>query len=212
MKIVRLLFIITALTAALSSCKNKDNTQSTGEISDELESSVEQFENRKKYSSFTAEILKSIPDANLETAVIDYIIDVKLKGRERDEYSIIKGMSPAFRYIYITWALDGEVNNGGFIQYFYNTSGMYAADLTDALRNIRAYKTEKIAADAIALYNKERALHEKVRKEGSMESFMSSYGESELGKLDELFYKTGEDLSKLRIRYIRSNPDQFVTK
>ena len=137
---------------------------------------------------------------------------MKLNGRERDEYSIIKGMSPGFRYIYITWALDGEVNNGGFIQYFYNTSGMYAADLTDALHNIRAYKTEKIAAAAIAVYNKERALHEKVKKEGSMESFMSSYGESELGKLDELFYKTGEDLGLLRVRYIRENTGQFVTR
>ncbi len=210
MKVYRGMILITILCALMVSCGKKEK-QSDELIGDEIEASLKDFENRKRYSSITTDILKNIPDDKLEMAVIDYITDVKLKGDFKDEYRIIQNLGKGFRYIYITWSLDGEVNNGGFIQYFYNSSGLFAGDLAEALHNIKALKTEKIALEAIAVYNKERAIHEKVKQDGSMESFMSSYGESELGRLDELFYKSGEDLSSLRIKYIRENPDQFIT-
>ena len=212
MKINRSLIIISILCALFFSCGKKDKQQSDDQFGDELEASLKDFENRKRYSSFTADILKSIPDDRLEMAIIDYITDIRLKENYKEEYRIIKSLSKGMQYTYITWSLEGEVNNGGFIQYFYNSSGMFAGDLIEALHNIKAFKTEKIASEAITLYNKERALHDKVKKDGSMESFMSSYGESELGRLDKLFYKSGEDLSRLRITYIRSNPEQFLTE
>lgn len=211
MKVYRGLILIIMLCVLMISCgkKGESSDEQTG---DEIEASLKDFDNRKKYSSFTADILKSIPDDKLEMAVIDYITDLKLKGNFKEEYRMIKNLSKGFQYIYITWAFDGEVNNGGFIQYFYNSSGMFAVELMEALHNIQAYKTEKIASEAIAVYNKERALHDKVKKEGSRKSFMSSYGESELGRLDELFYNSGEDLSRLRIRYIRDNSSLFITE
>jgi hypothetical protein len=194
------------------SCGKKEKQQSYEQIGDEIEASLKDFENRKKYSSFNADTLKSISDDKLEMAIIDYITDIKLKGDYKKEYPVIKSLSKGMQYIYITWSLDGEVNNGGFIQYFYNSSGMFAGDLIEALHEIKAFKTEKIAMEAITVYNKEKARHEKVKKDGTIESFISSYGESELGRLDELFYKSGEDLGGLRIKYIRENSDQFITK
>lgn len=212
MKRYRGLFLIMMLCATLSACGKKESSSPGAEIGDDIEASLKKFESRKRYSSFTADILRSIPDDRLEIAIIDYIADVKLKGNYGEEYRIIKGMNKGFRYIYITWNLEEEVENGGFIQYFYNSSGIFAGDLIEALHNIKAYKTEKIAGEAIALYNKERPLHDRIKKESSMKSFMSSYGESELEELDELFYNSGENLSQLRIRYIRDNSDQFITE
>lgn len=212
MKIKRSLIIILILCSLLISCGKKDKQQSNEQYGDEIEASLKDFENRKRYSSFTADMLKNIPDDRLEMAIIDYITDIRLKGDYKQEYHIIKSLSKGMQYIYITWSLDGEVNNGGFIQYFYNSSGIFAGDLIEALHNLKAFKTEKIASEAIDVYNKEKALHDRIKKDGSMESFMSSYGESELGRLDELFYKSGEDLSRLRIKYIRENPELFVTK
>jgi hypothetical protein len=187
MKIYRSLIIVILLCALTASCGKKDKQQPDDQIGDEIEASLKDFENRTKYSSFTAETLKSIPDDKLEMAIVDYITDVKLKGYDKEEYRIIKSLSKGMQHFYVTWSLDSEVNNGGFIQYFYNSSGMFARDLIEALHNIKAYKTEKIAADAIDVYNKERALHDRIKKDDSLESFMSSYGESELGRLDELF-------------------------
>lgn len=212
MKIYRVMVLVVILCTMAASCGKKDRHQSDEQFGDEIEASLKDFDNRKRYSSFSADILKSIPDDRLEMAIIDYITDIRLKENYKEEYHITKTLSKGMQYIYITWELDGEVNNGGFIQYFYNSSGVFAGDLIEALHNIKAFKTEKIAAEAITVYNKERTLHEKVKKDGSIESFISSYGESELGRLDELFYKSGEDLSILRISYIRSNPEQFITE
>lgn len=204
------MFII--ICAMLVSCGKKESSSTDNRIGEELEISLREFENRKRYSSFTADTLKGIPDDRLEIAIIDHITDVKLKGSYREEHRIVTGMSRGFRYIYITWNLSEDMGSGGFIRYFYNTSGVFSGELLDALHNIGAFKTEKIAAEAVSLYNKERDLHERVKNTGPVESFMSSYGESELARLDELFYKSGEDLSRLRIRYIRDNPDQFITE
>ncbi len=212
MKTMRVILIAVILCSVMISCGSKDRPAAGNDIGNELEASLKDFENRKKYSSFSADILKSIPDDKLEMAIIDYITGCKLKNKENDEPRIIKEMNPGFRYIYITWVLDGEVNNGGFIQFFYNTSGAYNDELAADLHAIGAFKTEKIAVEAISLYNKERALHTKVKKDGSMKSFMSSYGESGLGRLDDLFYKSGEDLGSLRIKYIRENTEQFITR
>lgn len=212
MKIMRVVFIAVILCSIMISCGKKERPAAGNDISNELEAGLKDFENRKKYSSFTPEILKSIPDEKLEMAVIDYIIDIWLKGCGEEESAAVKKLSPGFRNIYITWALDGEVNNGGFIQFFYNTSGAYNDELASALHDIGAFKTEKIAIEAISVYNKERALHQKVKKDGTMKSFMSSYGESGLGRLDDLFYNSGEDLGNLRIKYIRENTEQFITR
>jgi len=208
----RALIALLIISVSITSCRKTENKTDDAGIDEQIETSLKDFENRKRYTSFTAEILKKIPDDMLETAVLDYIADVKIKNHYDREYYIIKSMSRGFQNIYITWNLENEVNNGGFIQYFYNTSGKFNGEVVESLHNIGGYKTEKIVIDALAVYNKEIAIHNKAKQNGSMESFMNSYSESELDRLDDLFYKSGEDLSKLRIRYIRENTDQFITK
>jgi len=212
MKKYQVMITFLVISFFILSCGKNESSKHPVDPDDEIETSLKEFENRKKYTSFTAEILRNIPDDKIEIAVIDYITDRKIAGNFEEENRIVKSLGRGFRNIYITSEFESEVNNGGFIQYFYNTSGEFNSILPAALHDIGAYSTEKITRDAIALYAKERKLHEGVKREGTMESFMNSYGESGLEKSDELFFKSGEDLSGLRIQFIRKHPELFIAE
>jgi hypothetical protein len=48
--------------------------------------------------------------------------------------------------------LEGQVNNGGFDQFFFNSSGDYAHEILTAYREIKAYNTVELIKNAIDLF------------------------------------------------------------
>ena len=50
----------------------------------------------------------------------------------------------------------------------------------------------------------------KYYEEGTLEAFSESYEHTQLNELDHEFYNCSEDLSVLRIAYIRQNPTLFI--
>jgi len=50
------------------------------------------------------------------------------------------------------WELDGEVNNGGFDQYFFNSSGDHALEAVPALKLVGAVKTEALVRKALTAF------------------------------------------------------------
>lgn len=59
-------------------------------------------------------------------------------------------VSPKERYILAVEGLEREVNNGGYAQFFLNSSVDYVADIEPALRAIGCPKTADMTHDAIA--------------------------------------------------------------
>ncbi len=89
---------------------------------------MESFNNRKRYNGFTLSDLEKIPNDNIEQAIIDYIHDYVIQDDYENEYEKVKALSNGMQYVYTTWWLEAEVNNGGFNQYFYNSSGQFAEE------------------------------------------------------------------------------------
>ena len=58
-------------------------------------------------------------------------------------------VSPKERYILAVEALEREVNNGGYNQFFLNSSNEFAGDIEDALRAIGCPKTADMTRDAV---------------------------------------------------------------
>jgi hypothetical protein len=207
MKYLIIIFIILLLIIiTLISCKKKKNNT----IQTDIQKSLDDFKNRKQYSSFSEETLKIISDEHLEQAIIDYILDYKIKNNYEKEYEIITNLSNGFQYIYLTWILEAEVNNGGFNQYFYNTSAKFTKEVLIALKALNANEFYKITNQAIKLFNKEYEIHKKAKKGGTLEAFLSTYEDSNLDTLDDEFYKYPENLSELRIKYIRTHVEEFL--
>src|SRR5262245_22153194 len=76
------------------------------------------------------ERLSKPPDDDLAYAIIEYVSE-KSGNDESRVFDALNAAPQGVRYIYATWWVDGEVNNGGFHQYFWN-HGDWMADVAIA--------------------------------------------------------------------------------
>ncbi|VBB48213.1 conserved hypothetical protein [uncultured Paludibacter sp.] len=93
--------------------------------------------------------------------------------------------------------LEGEVNNGGFNQYFFNSSGQNCFATLKLLKEKKKYKTAKLLEEAINLINpnhlSEEELIKKIRNR-EVEELDDDTISEKLNKLDELFYKNPDGI------------------
>lgn len=104
--------------------------------------------------------------------------------------------------------LDDEVNNGGFDQYFSNSSGDFAAEIVPALHAIGAKRFEDITAPAVALFPGGTPPRDRATRNAALEKLDKAV----LDKLDREFYKpcTKEELLENALeRYILKHPKDF---
>ena len=66
-----------------------------------------------------------------------HLVDAVFHENPREEHP--ERLSPVARTIYFVGCFDGEVYNGGFSQFFSNSSGNHVAETFDALREIQAH-------------------------------------------------------------------------
>jgi hypothetical protein len=104
--------------------------------------------------------------------------------------------------------LEREINNGGFDQYFYNSSGDYAMETINALEIIESkifLNLLKMAVNKFpnGIVPKDRNERQKILLE------ITEDNEELWNDLDEEFYKYEEDIYKLLIEYIKNNINDF---
>ncbi len=154
------------------------------------------------------ETLRSIPDEDLLMKLNDFIF-VRVRKDASQEYELVGQLSPGLRALYLTMTVDGEINNGGWNQYYYNTQGVFASDAVAAFEYFGAAEHAALMREA----NEVRAAEESDMArfdDGTIESFSKSYEVTRLGPLDERYMSLGDDLSKLHIAKIRDFPEQFT--
>lgn len=150
----------------------------------------------------TREKIATLNDFDLEWAIFDCAAG-KIGHDYNDSYRIIMAQPRVLQVVYITMQLEAEVNNGGFNQYFWNSSGEFADLAPAAFLEINATKNENLAARAVKIAISEIQKMGKYREAGTLEAFSASYKETSLGQLDDEFYKLDENLTALRAAYIR---------
>ncbi len=106
------------------------------------------------------------------------------------------------------WALESEVNNGGFQQYFYNDSAETVPFIADALELIGAARTAQICRQAIlaAFPAGPPSTPEAVS------SAAADFDDETLEKLDKLdreFFAYPDNLTDLLYAFVAEHPDEF---
>ena len=101
------------------------------------------------------------------------------------------------------FALEGEVNNGGFDQFFFNSAGDLAFYAPEALRKIGAYKTAEIAEKANSIFGAEGPSPDWNKRNEVLQSFGEKHDDF-LGELDDQFYEYPHDLYSLLEQYLLS--------
>ena len=189
---------------------NEKKSSSKDSLSEQIAKSVQDFKNRPLYEKLTSQIFDTIKDNDIEQAVMDNMWS-KMRKDLSDEYQTVLTFSKSRQSIFIIWQLEAEVNNGGFNQFYYNSSGQYADKAEEAFKTIGAIKFADLTNRANEIYKKENA---KITKhlDGTMEGFSKSYDDNPLNKLDTEFfalYKT-EDLFLIKIAFIRKHKVDFI--
>jgi hypothetical protein len=106
------------------------------------------------------------------------------------------------------WALESEVNNGGFSQYFLNSSSETAGFAAEALETIGAPKTAAICREAIHVAFPS-GLPDSPEEISTAAGDFSDGIEDKLSDLDTEFYRYPHNLTDLLFGFVSSHPDEF---
>src|SRR5262245_20091887 len=91
------------------------------------------------------------------------------------------------------WGLEGEVNNGGFDQYYFNSSGDHAIDAVESLEAIGAKHTAGLVRQANSLFGESGPSPDRFARQKQLDSF----GDAKMKKMTEIdkeFYKYEDKL------------------
>jgi Domain of unknown function (DUF4375) len=106
------------------------------------------------------------------------------------------------------WEVESEVMNGGFSQYFLNSSCETAGFVVEAMNQVGASKTASICRRAIETAFPE-GLPADPEEISSAAANFSETTEAELAPLDQEFFSRPDDLTELLFAFVSKHPQEF---
>ena len=126
---------------------------------------------------------------------------------DADSVDFIRSQSPGLKMIWGLFSLEGEVNNGGFTQFFWNSSRHYLPEVREGCILIGAHEHLGLFEEALAVYEEHRGRLGALKDENSLEAFSTSYEPDVFHELDNRFFEL--DSMPLQLAYIRQHLDEF---
>lgn len=112
------------------------------------------------------------------------------------------------KVLWIIENLEREINNGGFNQFYWNSSGNYANETIDALILIEAYKTAEIVKKANSEFKNGSVPKDRAERQNELE-LIEENAEENWNNLDSEFYEYNDDLTELLIAFVINNKSDF---
>jgi Domain of unknown function (DUF4375) len=151
----------------------------------------------------------SVQEALAHGADNDFAIAMSNLVYAREATVGFSGLTEAERVVFCLDKLEQEVNNGGFNQYFRNSSGDNAASTPSALRTLGAPKVASIVEKALALFANHLPPASRDGRERQMDSW-GSEAQDALARLDEAFLAYPEPLAQLERAYVSKHAEHFL--
>ncbi|WP_259071356.1 DMP19 family protein [Mucilaginibacter sp. X4EP1] len=146
-----------------------------------------------------------IASTNLNNSIIELDNYLCALCEWGDNLSTLSKPQMAF---YFNQELEREINNGGFDQYFHNSSGRYADATVDTLKLIGAEKTAAILEEAIKVFpDKTVPIDEDLRQD--VLDQISTDASEHWEMLDQQFFKYEDDLNQLNMDFVKRNKEYF---
>lgn len=139
-------------------------------------------------------------------AVLDSIREELAKiDKKHDWYELL---SPARRTVLLADTLEAEVNNGGFDQYFLNSSGDGAYLAPDALKSLGLKDIARMLESANSQFPRGPSAARKARL-AQMEKLPQSATDAFEKLNDKFFSRKGPSATDTCVKFIRDNPAEF---
>lgn len=182
--------VILTLVSVFSSCALNQPSQIIG--------------TEQKGDVLTMEHIWKIEDpTDFVVALSQYIAE---KCQYGDDMTVL---SEPERVFYIAQELEAEVNNGGFSQFFYNSSGDFSNELVSVFSEIGAQATAAICQKAIAAFGCDIPADRDEREE-LLDDMESDVFDEILNECDNAFYNYEDDLTALNYEYVIKNKESFT--
>lgn len=158
----------------------------------------------------TEELIETTEPDNLPVMVFESLSE-RIGRNYKNEFKLVKSWNKSCQAIYVIWLLEGEVNNGGFNQFYANSSGNFAKLIPEALELIGSKKFSDLVRRANLTYKSEYSRITKYQ-DGTIEGFSKSYENNPLTIFDDAFYELyqEENLMDLQVKYIQAHKADFV--
>jgi hypothetical protein len=120
----------------------------------------------------------------------------------------IDRLNESQKAILIVENLEREINNGGFNQFYWNSSGNYANETIDALIKIGANKTAEIVKKANSEFKNGIVPKDREKRQDELE-LIEDKAKENWNNLDSEFYEYNDDLTELLITFVIKNKSDF---
>lgn len=208
--------VLLTLSSILYSCAEDKKEKHSYPNVDSLYKKIDELETAaySKHKKLTAEVIDTTSDEDLVHLVFEHLEGKFPKDNQpAKESATVASWPKPQQAIYIVQCLDGEVKNGGYNQFYFNSSGQFASLAPAALQLIGAIKIANLTTKANNIYKNEQATITKYQ-DGTLKGFSKSYKDNPLNKLGDEFFDLYEieNLQKLQADFIRKNKAAFVDK
>lgn len=117
-------------------------------------------------------------------------------------------LNPAEQALIGTWELANEVYNGGFMQYFHNSSAEHAKPMIGVLRSIEAHQAADILESAIALAGPGTPWGDEPNYLVAIKTVPDDV-ERQISDLERKLYDESDNLHLRVFRYLSKHRDQI---
>ncbi|HEV2135625.1 MAG TPA: DUF4375 domain-containing protein [Terracidiphilus sp.] len=185
---------------------------------------------RAHFSGKSVDELLAMTDGKNEC---EFLFAIEMAIQQKEERVGFNNLSDEERIVLAIEGLEREVNNGGYSQFFINSSGQYAPIIVDALGRIGCPKVSALTRRAI------EAIHPAAWTPGDIAAAVASYAEVErsrwvkdpgsilmkrspideqethdaiteaLDQCDQMFYQASEVIGGQLVEFIKTNKDSI---
>lgn len=137
------------------------------------------------------------------------IIELDSKLNEISEYGEkIEKLNESQKTVLFVENLEREINNGGFNQFFFNSSGDFTHETINALKTIKAFKTADIVTKSISVWPNQNVPKDRAKRQDILEE-IEEQANPIWNECDEEFYKYQDNIVTLLLDYVKSNKTDF---
>lgn len=145
---------------------------------------------------------------HLIVAIVD-TIDKEIRGDFRNWRTVLRAATPGQRAVYALDYTTLEVNNGGWHQFFWNSSGALTDEAIQGAALIGAREHAAILREAAAVYPRGEVPEDRAKRQQILESLSDAETEEVFGPLEDRWYARDRELQRLMVAYIEAHPDEF---
>lgn len=148
--------------------------------------------------------LAGIPDHYLERAIVEYVDD-RLRSGGGTSSGSIDPLPEGARALYLTWIVESEVINNGFVSCFGKRSERFAQQAIEAFEFFSAREHARVVREAYQVYLQDCG-NGVILNAGESSDSPESW---RLQILEDYFVQIDDSLSALRIAKVRAHPQAF---